>query len=208
MSGLPTAAAALRDAVSLGGFFALDLDPTGPQWLPYPGDIDGRLRPADLAADRRAAASCDFLALAARCVSPLLAAAVRSGVVPVLHAQRLVVHAGTRAVGLRGPVDPLAEGGFAAVVQDVLAPAVATYAARFRIPERVLWGNAASALAGAAVVLADERAERIVRSVLVEGRLADTGAYEASGRFRRRSCCLYYKLPGGGLCGDCVLAGA
>jgi ferric iron reductase protein FhuF len=21
--------------------------------------------------------------------------------------------------------------------------------------------------------------------------------------FRRQSCCLYYRLPGGGLCGDC-----
>ena len=24
--------------------------------------------------------------------------------------------------------------------------------------------------------------------------------------FRRRSCCLYYRLPGGALCGDCGLA--
>ncbi|MGH3410268.1 MAG: (2Fe-2S)-binding protein [Streptosporangiaceae bacterium] len=24
--------------------------------------------------------------------------------------------------------------------------------------------------------------------------------------FRRHSCCLYYRLPGGGLCGDCALA--
>ncbi|MEU7551440.1 (2Fe-2S)-binding protein [Streptomyces sp. NPDC044571] len=23
--------------------------------------------------------------------------------------------------------------------------------------------------------------------------------------FVRRSCCLYYKVPGGGFCGDCVL---
>jgi ferric iron reductase protein FhuF len=23
--------------------------------------------------------------------------------------------------------------------------------------------------------------------------------------FRRNSCCLYYRLPEGGLCGDCVL---
>ena len=23
--------------------------------------------------------------------------------------------------------------------------------------------------------------------------------------FTRRTCCLYYRLPGGGLCGDCVL---
>jgi hypothetical protein len=24
--------------------------------------------------------------------------------------------------------------------------------------------------------------------------------------FRRRSCCLYYRVPGGELCGDCVLS--
>ncbi|MGW5694872.1 (2Fe-2S)-binding protein, partial [Streptomyces asiaticus] len=23
--------------------------------------------------------------------------------------------------------------------------------------------------------------------------------------YRRRTCCLYYRVPGGGLCGDCVL---
>ncbi|MFD7559857.1 (2Fe-2S)-binding protein, partial [Streptomyces sp. NPDC059835] len=41
------------------------------------------------------------------------------------------------------------------------------------------------------------------------GALAGTGTFiheEGLGvAFVRRSCCLYYKVPGGGLCGDCVL---
>ena len=28
---------------------------------------------------------------------------------------------------------------------------------------------------------------------------------DAALTFRRRSCCLYYRVPGGGLCGDCCL---
>ena len=36
--------------------------------------------------------------------------------------------------------------------------------------------------------------------------LSDTGTLGPDGEgFRRRSCCLYYRVPGGGLCGDCVL---
>lgn len=38
-----------------------------------------------------------------------------------------------------------------------------------------------------------------------DARLADALAVDAHGGYRRRSCCLYYRAPGGGLCGDCVL---
>jgi FhuF-like iron-sulfur protein len=44
--------------------------------------------------------------------------------------------------------------------------------------------------------------------------LRDTGQFAGADRFagaglsfRRRSCCLYYRVPGGGLCGDCTLGG-
>lgn len=52
-------------------------------------------------------------------------------------------------------------------------------------------------------------------ALLAAGLLADGGPLEGTGTylhepglgvaFLRRSCCLYYKVPGGGLCGDCVL---
>ncbi|WP_226358835.1 (2Fe-2S)-binding protein [Pseudonocardia sp. ICBG601] len=37
-------------------------------------------------------------------------------------------------------------------------------------------------------------------------RLDETDA-DTEWAFRRRSCCLYVRAPGGGTCGDCVLAG-
>ena len=37
-------------------------------------------------------------------------------------------------------------------------------------------------------------------------RLDDTDP-DTEWAFRRRSCCLYVRAPGGGTCGDCVLAG-
>lgn len=70
-----------------------------------------------------------------------------------------------------------------------------------RVAPGLLWGNAASALRGAARVLrADDTPQvtHLMRDPLLRGRLDhDTG--------RRRSCCLFYRTPTGGLCGDCVL---
>ncbi|MGW4250864.1 (2Fe-2S)-binding protein, partial [Streptomyces californicus] len=37
--------------------------------------------------------------------------------------------------------------------------------------------------------------------------LRSTGAPHGPA-FRRRSCCLYWRCPGGGLCGDCVFDSA
>ncbi|ETB50192.1 hypothetical protein O974_04420, partial [Mycobacterium avium 11-0986] len=51
-------------------------------------------------------------------------------------------------------------------------------------------------------------------SAIVETTLAllDTGIMSGAGAvtgppldFRRASCCLFYRLPGGSVCGDCVL---
>ncbi|ETB34971.1 hypothetical protein N602_27770, partial [Mycobacterium avium subsp. hominissuis 10-5606] len=53
-----------------------------------------------------------------------------------------------------------------------------------------------------------------LRSAIVETTLAllDTGIMSGAGTvtgppldFRRASCCLFYRLPGGSVCGDCVL---
>lgn len=69
------------------------------------------------------------------------------------------------------------------------------------VSERVLWGNAASALTGAALVLG-RPADPIVGRLLAEPQLRD--AYDPIAR-RRRSCCLFYRTNSLGLCGDCVL---
>ncbi|MFF3749390.1 (2Fe-2S)-binding protein [Streptomyces sp. NPDC002018] len=83
-----------------------------------------------------------------------------------------------------------------------------------RISPRLLWGNAGSALAGAVRELsgwakrngrpeAAERAAVLAAELFGHPDLRTTGATVA-GSFRRRSCCLYYRCPAGGLCGDCV----
>lgn len=111
----------------------------------------------------------------------------------------------------------------AATVADVvlhghLEPLGAALRARYRVADGLLWGNAGSALAGAARQLhqwarAHGRADVAARSgaltaeLLAHPLLARTGTLTAAG-FRRRSCCLYYRVPGGGVCGDCCFTRA
>ncbi|BBG03652.1 MULTISPECIES: (2Fe-2S)-binding protein [Pseudonocardia] len=101
--------------------------------------------------------------------------------------------------------------------------------ARVRVSGRVLRGNVVSAVAGAARVMDSARpADRpaflalldvladhpVLRGPLPSGATGAVLRGPGSGRgssdgwaFRRRSCCLYVHVPGGGTCGDCVLAG-
>ncbi|MGK5547151.1 (2Fe-2S)-binding protein [Streptomyces sp. URMC 127] len=87
---------------------------------------------------------------------------------------------------------------------------------------RLLWGNAASSLAGSLRVLHAwcreqgrpqdaARATALTRAVLADpvlrgtGTLATDGPPDAAPSFVRSTCCLYYRVPPGGTCGDCVL---
>ncbi len=107
----------------------------------------------------------------------------------------------------------LAELSYRVVVTGHLEPLALALADE--VADGLLWGNAASALAGALGVLVRarpglrDRATALAAALLAHGRLADTGQLGVTGdglSFRRRSCCLYYRLPGGALCGDCGLA--
>lgn len=78
----------------------------------------------------------------------------------------------------------------------------------------LLWGNIASSLAGALRILALRGVAPLTacrdaaQTLLAYGPLADTGhlsVHKGQLFFVRRSCCLYYLLPGGGKCGDCAL---
>lgn len=84
---------------------------------------------------------------------------------------------------------------------------------RYGVAPGLLWGNAASALAGAARQLdgwarangrtgVADRATALTDALFGHPLLRDTGARSGTA-FRRRSCCLYYRVPGGGVCGDC-----
>ncbi|MCP9963220.1 (2Fe-2S)-binding protein [Streptomyces somaliensis] len=80
------------------------------------------------------------------------------------------------------------------------------------VSPRLLWGNAASALGGAVRELTrwarrHGRAEEAGRAAALAAELLDHPDLAGTLRgpaLRRRTCCLYYRCPGGGLCGDCV----
>ncbi|MDX3612831.1 (2Fe-2S)-binding protein [Streptomyces europaeiscabiei] len=98
------------------------------------------------------------------------------------------------------------------VVRDGhLVPLAAALRAQLPVSERLLWGNAASALMGAVRQIdhwaaANGRTEEASRARELATELfahpALAGTLDPV-TYRRRSCCLYYRLPGGGLCGDC-----
>lgn len=104
----------------------------------------------------------------------------------------------------------------ARVVEDLVGPLVAAVRAEVPVAERVLRGSVASSVASGRRLVARQRPAAADRATglaerLLTGALAGTGQLLAPvppderWTFRRRSCCLYYRAPGGGLCGDCVL---
>jgi hypothetical protein len=175
--------------------------------------------------DRRSAASLTHLGLTARLVCPPLGAALLGGMLLDLDASRLwwrdvlgpvplalpeptgrPIGSADVATAAAALASDLSDGPVAALVEAVAAVGVS---------RKILWGNVASAVAGARaglVAAAPEHAPRIratVEGLLAMGAFAGAGAFSgpaAARRFRRNSCCLYYRVPGGGYCGDCVLA--
>ena len=182
----------------------------------------------------RVAASIMFLGLASQLVSPQLGAVVIAGVLPRLAVDDLwwrPVDAGPWPLAARpagGTVIGLATGrqlhGAAAALSEQIAgltePLAASVAAAFRLSQQVLRGNVASALAGAAGVLAGAVPERAGLAAQLTERILGLSPLQGTGNvgrpgpdqpgivFSRRSCCLYYRIPGGGTCGDCVLTSA
>ncbi|GAA1518942.1 (2Fe-2S)-binding protein [Dactylosporangium maewongense] len=100
---------------------------------------------------------------------------------------------------------PLARDAFRErILLGLVAPLLEVFRAEFRLSPKVLWGNVSSALAGAAGQLDDPAVWALVADLLTADPLAGTA--DLHGRaLRRRNCCLYYRIPGGGTCGDCVL---
>lgn len=74
----------------------------------------------------------------------------------------------------------------------------------------LLWGNvASSALATARLVagaVPQWRPGVFVQATMRHPSMNGTMTADEHGRAIRRSCCLYYRVPGGGLCGDCPLS--
>jgi hypothetical protein len=103
------------------------------------------------------------------------------------------------------------------IVSGVVGPVLGAFESAYRVSPKVLWGNVASGLAGAVTMLASARpghadaAARLAERMLTIAPLRGTGELvrpEPSNVrrfFVRNSCCLFYRVPGAGTCGDCVL---
>ncbi|MGW5739108.1 MULTISPECIES: (2Fe-2S)-binding protein [Streptomyces] len=220
----------LAEVGSVGGFFALRTGPPpgGAQVTPlarlYAGD-DGPLafRVDKVAArlgapDARVAVSVAQLGLAARLWSVALGSAALHGVLPDLDPALLHWDADGGSPDDLWLTRVRSRPGDAAAIRDAvqhghLAPLADVLRTRHRISAPLLWGNAGSALAGAARELdtwarrtgrtdVGERARALAADLFDHPDLRGTGTLNGTA-FRRRSCCLYYRCPNGGLCGDC-----
>lgn len=98
--------------------------------------------------------------------------------------------------------------GAASAVEAITA----AIAERYAVSHRVLWGNIGSASNSAAQLISTARGDLSVAapaatdSILTDPRI-DGGVLRAGPSFRRRSCCLIYRLAHdrAAVCGDCVL---
>lgn len=207
------------------------VDPTWTPWRRFYDDPSAMSARVDLVGralgtpDRRVAASIALQGLAARLVSPIIAVGAVRRVVPrwspeSLHWRPAVSGpwpmwesdaVATGPADGTGPVAAVVQAVVDALVEPHLAALVEVTRAVEPVSLRVLRGNVASAAASAGALVARARpaAERtvsaIVAGLLETPLLAGAGHFEAGWSFRRRSCCLYYRIPGGGTCGDCVL---
>ncbi|MBR8638387.1 (2Fe-2S)-binding protein [Streptomyces tuirus] len=170
------------------------------------------------APESRVAASVAHQGLAARLWSVALGCAVLYGRLPDLDARLLHWDADGSAPDDLWLSDVRPLPGDASTVADVvlhghLEPLSAALRVHHRLAPGLLRGNAASALAGAARELdrwarrhgrtdLAARARYLAAELLGHPLLAGSGTLTGTA-FRRRSCCLYYRVPGGGVCGDC-----
>ncbi|ORA33271.1 (2Fe-2S)-binding protein [Mycobacterium aquaticum] len=210
--------AELAETQSYGGFFAITVGGDADGWLPArqcydDGSVDliEKTAAGYGTTELRIAASMIQFSHASRLWSPVLACVAGAAVAPDLAGlQRF--HSGT---ALRLPVangrsvgdgEALAELLYGMVVEEHLDRLAAGL--RVKIAPGLLYGNAAAALVGAARALVGVRPDlrqpvsALTRALLNIGGLAGT---MTGPRPRRRSCCLFYRVPGGSYCGDCAL---
>jgi iron complex transport system ATP-binding protein len=184
-----------------------DLSGTPDRWRPLQDladplvrqDVGGRIAATVGGCEPRVAESILVLGLAARLWSVALGSVSLTGLLPDLAGLAFTDDRGSVRLGLSDPrgwrtTDP--HDVYEVVVTRTLSPILAS----MTLAPRLLWGNVASALSGAARVL-DLPADGLAGALLDLPPLH--GELDLSGR--RATCCLFYRVPGAGLCGDCVL---
>jgi iron complex transport system ATP-binding protein len=214
----------LAELAGLGPYFAVGTGPVSEDWHSVDqlyndsallAGIIGRVQARMDAAEQRVAASTFFLGFAARLWSIGLSGLVGHGLLPDLDAAQLLFQEsdGQIRLHIEHPVarqgDELEPMLADMVLDGHLAPLSAALRRLGPISDKLLRGNAASALLGAARVFDGNattgRGWQLARRLCADERLADTIRFNKVG-YRRTSCCLYYRVPRGGLCGDCSLA--
>jgi hypothetical protein len=177
----------------------------------------------------RVVASIVFLGLASRLLSAPLAAASVAGALPAPMPEDMwwrPAESGPIPIAVRDQpatgcaerdAETVADGMTRSAVHGLVEPVLTAVRTRFAVSPQVLWGNVASALGGAAGMIADAaparaaRSAAIVDAMLRRPPLAGTARLVRPDPARNRwflvrhNCCLYYRIPGGGYCGDCVL---
>lgn len=214
----------MASLADLGPYFAVDSWDSGQGWrrlgtLLAPGPLTERVehtehmlaRLAGVRPERRVAASTASLGLFARLVSPPLGAVTLGLRAPAMALDSTwwrPVDAGPWPIAADDVTD--ADDPLTPVLEGPIAALIDAFATAFQLSEIVLRGNAASAVFGALAMLQRSAADRTGRAVRVARDALDAGALRGTGtivrgQFTRSSCCLYYRLPGGGYCGDCVI---
>ena len=173
----------------------------------------------------RVAASLFFQGYASRLLSPPLACLAAKGCIPGMTADRLrwrhpedqMIELGLTAdEGWAGSDRKLIEQLVAASFEEHLQPLADALRRRVRIAAGLLTGNAASALVSGLALLKGRLGpdwRSLAAHAVAQPRLRGSGTWrggrgrEGGGEpvFVRRSCCLYYRVAGGGLCADCPL---
>jgi hypothetical protein len=214
---------ALAGAARAGPYFALSIGDDGQRWRPaaalYADGLAGLVESTGAqlgVTEARVAASTVQLGYAARLWSPVLGCALQEGIVPDLTELRTGETTPMRLNLLEprgwqpGGEQELTALAYRMVVTCHLEPLGAGLPVK--VAAGLLHGNAAAAMTGALRVLACTRpdlgrpARALAEQLLDTGLLRGTGELTGPGlEFLRRSCCLFYRVPDGGLCSDCPL---
>lgn len=181
-------------------------------------------RPGDV--ELRVAASMTQLGLAARLVCPALGVAVLTGRLPRIDPAwmrwqpgpgggvALSIQDGVLLPASSAAANPAALAvALAGSVLDGPVRALVQASGQFGVSPQVLWGNVVSVVNGARALIGlaapglSEPTEQIVSGLLARPPLHGRHQGSAATGFRRRSCCLVYRLVAAQapVCGDCVL---
>jgi ferric iron reductase protein FhuF len=204
-----------------------------PSWRPF-GSFSGAVLDQRIdqvaeqlgGAPRRIAASLLSLSVSARVTALVLGAATLHGAVPRLHdrLQWRPWSGGPAPLWIERPEaveDPAGREDLAAAaareLDATLRPLLDAIGAQASVSAQVVWGNVASSLGGALRMLLTQRPDSSSGAVALAvgilghpplaglGEFVEERSHPTGVGFARRTCCLFYRVPGGGRCGDCVL---